>query len=362
MKTNATSLLAIALALLLCLAGTAFAEAQDTAPQLSDRLFDLQVAIGNKVYNCANTIEGLKAEGLRFEAAVVVPGRWYKVNNGRQSFEVAVDALDRDNWTEEDVYVCGYRINASDVPNARIFKDVVLGEATHKSFVEAFGPDGRDSDDHLFYTFNRRHVQAYIWFEDNGEDAPLRSVEITSSIPLRFGLGVSEQAGVEQEGLPDPSDFAFDQFVIDGKLYEGKLKVSDLLANGWRIDVSDADKELEPQGGMSYINTTDLTLFNGNGMMRAYAYNSGSGSNCPITAGTVLSVGVNVADGTSMIVADGITFGSTLDDVIATYGSNYSESEQDDYIRYTFKMGNSVRTIFNVMDGKVVYIEVQTGL
>ena len=351
---------ALALVLTLCLTAVAFAEGD--AQTISENLFDMQARVGNKVYSFADTIDGLKEQGIRFEESEYKPGYWYAVNNGRIPFYVEIDAFDRENATAEEIYVCGYRFNAADAPDVELPYGIKLGTATRKSVLETCGTPSSDGGDYLSYRFHRGYIYCYFRFESDAEDAPLKSVEATTSTPYNYGLGVSELAGVDAENLPDPSTFSFDQFIVDGKFYEGKLTVKDLMDNGWRIDRHDQDEELDPQGGKSFIIiTTPISMFNGRSMIRVYTFNSAEEGTCTVADADVVSVGVNQADGTSIIVADGITLGSTLDDVIATYGSNYEEEQSDDYVKYTFSMG-STKTSFNVIDNVVVYIEVKTGL
>ena len=363
MKTACIRFIALALISILCLSSAALAE---EAPALSDRLYDLQVKLGDKVYSCATTIDGLKEQGLRFEKDELQPGYYYNVNNGRASFMVLVDALDRNNAAPEDIYVCGYLLDASAAPNAEIIHGVVVGEATRKTILDAFGWPSNDYGNHMEYSFHRNYIGADFQFEGDADDSKLKEVRMHSRVPLCYGLEVSDQAGVEEEGLPAPTDFAFDQFILDGKLYEGKFRMQDLLDNGWRLSARDADEELKAQGDKSYfISVSDFVLFNGKTMIRAYVYNDASGEGtCKPAEAAVCSVGVNVADETGIILADGITNGSTLDEVTAVYGTNYETEDFPDsgYTKYKFQMGNSVLTTFNVMDGVVVYIEIQTGI
>ena len=114
--------------------------------------------------------------------------------------------------------------------------------------------------------------------------------------------------------------------------------------------------------GMCSVLAITTSLFNGIGMMRAYVYNDSTAEPCDVVDAIVGSMGVNIADETGIVLADGITNGSSFDDVVATYGTNYDERDEDDYKSYTFSMGSSVKTKFNVIDNTVIYIEIQTGI
>ena len=362
MKSIFAKLTALTLALALCLAAAALAE---EAPALSDSLYDLQVKLGNKVYRCADTVEGLKEQGLSFEAEELKPGYYYTVNTGRAFFSVVVDALDRENAAPEDLWVCGYRLDAAETPNAEIIHGIVVGEATRASVVEAFGAPTHDYGSSINYQFHRYTIDADFSFDGEGEDAKLTEVSFYSSIPKNYGPEVSELAGVEQEGLPAPADLSFDQFILDGKLYQGKFRLQDLLDQGWRLSAEAQGDQLEAQGDSSYfISVNTYTLFNGKSMINAFVYNDAAGEGtCSPAEAAVVSVGVNVADDTSILLADGITNGSTLDEVTAVYGTNYETYDNSDgYTEYTFRYGDHVVTKFNIMDDKVVYIEIQTGI
>ena len=111
------------------------------------------------------------------------------------------------------------------------------------------------------------------------------------------------------------------------------------------------------------ISGMEATYYNGRGFAQTFLYNPGSdgnGKNIPASEATALSVSVNQAYNTSMVLADGLTFGATLTDITATYGTNYKEEVKEGYTAYIFEMANT-RTTFHInSEGVVYYISLRT--
>jgi len=362
MKNTLRATLCLLLAALLALGCAAFAEPEAA---VSNDITRLEALINGKVYTFATTIDGLREQGINFSQESPAPGYWYTVDTGRVALDVLIDAASRDTATADDLYVCGYDLSADKAPQAVIYGGLTVGEMTPASVVAALGePNYGAGTSSLTYNFRRNYISMYFYFDGEGEDAPLRHVRLTSSIPYAFGLEVSELAGVEDDNLPDPKLFNFNQFILDGKYFDGsKLKVSDLIEKGWRVDARDAKKVLEAQSGNSVLISGDIIyLYNGVGMVQAFVWNideDGTGAECTLPEADVLYVGANVADRTSLIVADGLTFGSTLEEVQRTFGTNSKADVNDTYTYYEYTM-NGVRNGFSAgEDGVVFYVRVQ---
>lgn len=352
-----TLLLCLALLLLTCFVCPAsWAESADQKPDGS--MIKLEVLIGGHLYNCTGTIQDLLDQGLSFVREGREAGRFHEVTNGRKSFHVALDAVDRDNATEADTYVCGFSLDAKDDKGAEIAGGLVLGEATRKDAVAVFGE--RDSSSSYYIRWYSGNVMMYFVFDGEGEDALLTRVQFTSSIPYDYGCEISPLAGTEEENLPDPKTFSFNQFILDGKFYDGSVTLQQLQDNGWRLSASQKDIELDAQGTKSFfISGTDAVLFNGKSFMHAFVYNSAEEGTCPLSEGTILQVSAyNWDGGTDMIVADGIHIGSSFDDVQATFGTNYTEKAYDAYTEYTYETGDVVN-IIRVADGEVTGLTVR---
>ena len=345
------------LLMLSLLIGMTAAVAEDVAP--SERAIDMQVKVGNKVYSLACSIDAMKEQGLSFVSPDnAKAGSWAEVTSGRSAFHVYLNALDRENATEADTYVCGYLIRRNKTSNVTLPRGLDLATATRADVIAAYGATD-DTNAYVSYYFNRDYIRYYFIFESEAEDSLIKEVQMTSRIPVCFGVDFAEPS--TEENIPDPTSFTFAQFILDGHYYGEGVTLQKLQDNGWKLDASEANRELEPQGDKKFIILGYYTtLYNGRGMCRAFVYNPNKEEEgkCKLSEGTVISVGVNVADYTSMSVADGLTFGNTLEDVTATFGSNYTEEQEYDYTKYSFTTGNVVNE-FNIMDGKVVYMSVQ---
>ncbi len=327
---------------------------------VSDRLMDMQVKLGNKIYTFADSIDGIKAQGVRFVDDELKAGEFHEANNGRIAFKVKVGAADEKSTGSESLYVCGYEFNSKESLNAEISCGIKVGVSTRADVLNAFGtpttPNFTDKD-YLAYMLNYNYLLVRFYFSGNEDESTLIRVEAESDIPFSYGLEVSEFAGKEAENLPDPMTFNFDQFIIDGKFYEGALKLQDFLDNGWRLDSRIADKVLQDE-----YRTEDVVLFNGVNMIFVSVENRQGTDSLPIADGDVEYVGVLKADDTSIIVADGLTIGSSFEDVMATFGSNYFESVSGDYTTYSYHLGKTTNMFFvkdDIVEAISVYPESQ---
>ncbi len=351
---------AILLTVILLLSISMFSFAEDDA--FPGKLLDMKVEIGNNIYTISGKAEDLQAQGIRFVSKDLKPGYWFSVDNGRNSFKVLLDAADRDNASADETFVCGYQISGDECPNALISGGLQLGVTTCEQVNALYGEaaytsSNYDGSVYGVYHLARWYVNAEFSFESDKKDAVLTKVEVSTSIPYTFGTEVSELAGKEDNNLPDPSGFSFDQFILDGKFYDGHIMARDLLGNGWRVDTRNRNEQYEAQGDSWFIFTNGQILFNGKTMITVYPYNSASEGTCSLEEADVLTIGVGAEDATSIVLADGITILSPFEDVVKTFGSNYEETPREGYTEYKYKVAHSQYT-FNVTDGIVYYIAV----
>ena len=361
MKRAFLKILSLTLALMMICGTAAVAE---SAAELSDKVHLLEVKLGAKVYSFAGTVEEIQAQGIHFASDTIKPGYSYKADNGRQSFKVLVDAEDRDTATAENTFVCGYELTAENNGSAVIYGGIVVGEATRADLHAAWGEPGyTNGRDYENFKFMRDCVSIRVYYVSDAPDAQIKSVEARSDIILEYGMEVSKLAGIEDENLPDPTSFSFYQFILDGKFYDSRnLKVADLTDKGWRLSARDARQMLKPTGGGFLISGAIVYLFNGISTVQAFVYNAASdGDEIPLGECNILYIGANRGDNVSLIVADGLTIGSTFDEVKATFGTNYNEEPHEDkgYTFYEYTM-NDTRNGFSVgSDNTVIYIRVQ---
>ncbi len=359
MKTIIRTLLAALLTLSLLLGLLPAVAEEPLAP--SDKPIDMQVKVGKKIYTLAGPLSCLEEQGLSYvDPDRAKAGYWVEVTTGRTTFDVLLDAADRDNATPETTFVCGYQFERKESLNVTLPKGLDLATATRADVLAAYGTPSSEGDNYVAYRLNRDYVSLYFYFEEEGDTSLIKLLEFTSSIPYRFGCGITSEAATG-ENLPDPTDFTFSQFILDGVYYGDGITLQDLLDRGWVMDTAFVDDELKAQGGNSFfISGVRVVLYNGRGMMTVFLYNPAEEGTCKASEGEILSIGVNVADNTSLVVADGLTFGNTLDDVTATFGTNYNTDENDGYTAYSFQTGN-VKNTFNISGdpAAVSYIAIQ---
>lgn len=343
-------IVSLVLALMLCCMSIAFA--QTATP--SENPLDMEVMIGATVYNFSCTLDELEAQGITITDSELRDGYWHNANNGRAAFQVLLMGTKGDGT---DLSVCGVKIEPDGSQTFVLPCGIVMGESTYDDCLAAYGaPDNISA---FWVEFARDKVQYRIYFDDNNV---IREMQMISYGPLSWGFEFDDQAGVEQENLPDPFTMAFDEYILDGKLYKGQITLADLEENGWVLDhAADLSEEIAPQGNDLLINNSRLVLFNGESTLQVFPINRSTEETCTLAECSVLYIGVNSADNVSLVLADGITIGSSYDDVIATFGEATSEEDYSDdgYIYYKHKAMGSVTYGFSVADGEVIYIRVQ---
>ena len=341
----------------------ASATAEENAQILpSDNMLDMQAQIGDKVLTFEDTVANLESQGVSFGEGAK-PGKWNQVGIDGLSFYVLVDSF-------EQPRVHGYRLDPSITPDARIPKGLVIGNSTHGDVLQAYGLPDNDYTNSIEYYFFDGYINLTFWFDGDSEDAPIEKVECVSDICEFFGPEVSPLAGVKEEGLPDPQSLNLGQFILDGKLYQGRYTVQDLLAKGWRVSARDVDKEAQPtKHGVT--NLTYVTLFNGKSFAGAFVYNAKSETEtCSVMDADVAGLRIYTGFNSDIVLAKGVTLGSTLEEVIAVFGPDYTTDEvksiqnKPGYTRYSFDRNRDYQcsVTFSISDDRVFEIRMMTGI
>lgn len=350
---NILALLLTAL-LIMCAAAACAEETADTAP-LAEQL--MQVKIGGKTYSFAAPLEELTAQGITINASELKPDYWYTANNGRASFEVLLTATHGDS---SKLSVSGITIRPKDNQTYELYGGVVIGpqQGTREEICASFGKKPSEySYDGMNFCNNQ--VSVTVSYDDEGM---WERVQIDSDIPSAYGFEYSELAGAAQENLPDPKTMAFDEYIIDGKLYKGKITLADLEANGWLADVTvGLNTSVEPQGNDIFVSNPVIDCYNGRGMLRVFPINRSTTDTCKLSECGVLYVGVGKSNDVDVVLADGITLGSPYADAVAVFGeASYTRDESDKgYIMYRHNVVNSMTYEFSVTDGVITYIQIQ---
>jgi len=352
-------------AIVLCLVllcSAAFAEFVPTPHPL-----DFEILVGKSQYSFPMSIAQAKEAGIIFddEAGIytnktLLDGKAIKVpaGNGRSAFYAHImltpEAVVTKNYNENTLYVGGVDVESDSPQSIELPGGLILGKSTFDECMAAYGePDYMsDEKDYASYDFNRDYTTIKLRFKDGILDNAEGFTHLG-----RFGLEFSPAAPDAEPA--DPTTIPYSSFILNGKLYNGKLTYRDLEADGWKIDSRLLERELEPAGSF-IIMGLNTYLYNGEGLLNVFLYNPSENENCSVEDASVLYVGAGYADNVSFVLADGLTFGSTLDDVTASFGDNADIEEKEGYTFHTYSgLSNGAACSFSVADNEVFYLRVQ---
>ena len=199
------------------------------------------------------------------------------------------------------------------------------------------------------------HLRWSIYFESTGTTAKVRKVVAHSMIPAVFGVDF-EAADEQGAELPDVSSMAFTDFILEGVHYTAGTTVQDLLDNGWVLD-SGFDETVKGASSALVYGCPGY-IYNGTGLAYIKAYNYAD-TEASINDCIVNYVEVYNSYKTSLIFADGITIGSTLEEAEATLGAHASESEENGVTTYGYTVLNGVDYTIHVEDGVIVQMAIE---
>ena len=319
-------------------------------------LLKMQLEIDGKVYTLSGYLKDILAQGITvteledgwFNQAILVPGYWYSAKVGETQFRILLS----EDRIADDVYVSGLRINQISTPNAE-YAGLRLGKTTYREIQKNLGDPHRSNDGEARYYYKSQYAYADFDFESAKTRAPLKQIEIVDATPFLYGPGVSEQAGVEDDNLPNPEDLQKNEFILDGKFYSGKISVADLMENGWRLNAKDVGMELKPRSS-NVIGGTSILMYNGIGLINVSCYNSSTDVPCSVEDGMVLAINVKDSYGTSILTEKGFTNGANLKDVEKAF-DNIEVEQSKDFTKYHVKADG---IIFRVVDKTVIEITV----
>lgn len=349
--------LLLALMLTLCTGALAEVTPSEAAALPSADPLDMQAMIGNKIYDFACTLEEIEEQGINIVEDELKEGYWHAANNGRASFRLLLMGTLGDT---EELSVAGVSFVPEGTQVFTMPGGLVVGKHTQADALAAYGTPHVDNDYCDWFQFTRGKIEYRVYY--NEETDTIREFQMISRAPLSWGFEFDGQAGVEEKDLPDPSAMDFDEYILDGKLYKGRISLDDLEENGWVLDHGeDLNAELEPQGDMMFVLNTILVCYNGESTLQVFPINRSCDAACKLGECDVMYIGVGETDGASIVLADGLTIGSSYDDVLATFGeaAHVEDHSEDGYIYYEHKAMGSVTYGFSVYDGIVKYIRVK---
>lgn len=344
---------AIVLSMMLAACGCAAAE---TVVTPSEAPLDMEAMIGGKIYTFACTLEELEEQGVRISEEELKEDCWHSANNGRAAFEVLLQGTKGES---EELSVAGAKF----VPDGnQVFTmpgGIVVGQSTKEDCIAAYGETNVGTTNTNWFKMARDKVQYRVSYD---EDMVVKEFQLISEGPLSWGFEFDGQAGAEQTDLPDPTAMAFDEYILDGKLYKGQITLADLEANGWVLDHSaDLESMIEPQGDKWLVINPILVMYNGESTLQVFPINRSTEEERALGECEVLYIGVNEADGVSLVLADGLTIGCAYSDVETLFGKagNIDEYEEEGYTYYEHEVMGGITYGFSVYDGIVKYIRVK---
>ncbi len=209
-----------------------------------------------------------------------------------------------------------------------------------------------------YYSF-LGHESLTIYFDSANADAAAKHIFAESDIIGSYGSAVSAQAGVEQSDLPAVEDMAFNQFVLDGKLYQSGDTLQKLLDNGWILPASRAaDTMIEALDG-SRASGDRFDLYNGSGIVTVAVYNT-MDSECALAECEINEVTVDANGNVSFTAADGLKLGSSYADAAALLGEATSpKTNEDGSTVNTFSVLNNLKYEITDINGSVSNISIR---
>lgn len=344
----ATLLMVIAL-----LMGTAFAETPD---------IHTVVLPSGKSYTFPMSADECEAAGIALpELGALSAGQYYpsvSVNNGREQFCVRVEM---DAATGE-FCVTGFDLTLNDSADATL-AGITLGKTTQTEVYELLGADRNGTlpgtSDSMTYYYYMDHEILSIFFDSADANAVAKHIIVFSDLVSTYGMQASAQAGVEDENLPEATDLAFNQFILNGKLYQSGDTLQTLLDNGWILPAShSADQMIAARDG-SRASGDRFDLYNGNSIVEVAVYNT-SESECTLADCLINQIVVDQESRAALTVSDGLTIDSNAADAAQIFGQAAQNSSNDDgTIVNTFKVLNNLQFEITELDGVVTNISIR---
>lgn len=353
MKHCSVKFAGLLLVIALLLVGTAFAETPD--------IHTLVLPSGSS-YTFPMSADACEAAGIPLpELEPLSAGQYYPsvtVNNGREQFAVRVEM----DATTGEFCVTGFDLSLTDIADATL-AGITLGKTTQTEVYELLGADswgklpGEGED--MTYYYYMGHDTLAIYFDSAKADAVVKHIIVSSDLVSTYGTQFSAQAGVEDENLPAAADLAFNQFILDGKLYQSGDTLQTLLDNGWILPAGrSVDTMIAAREG-SRASGDRFDLYNGSSMVTVAVYNTAE-TECALADCLINQVVAEQEGGAALTVADGLTITSDAADAARIFGEAASQSsEEDGTVVNTFKVLNGLEYEITELDGVVTGVAIR---
>ena len=385
-----TIIMLLAIVLLFSAFGTALAFADEEENAAFSSFTDLEVKLDGKTYFFSNSLDSIREQGIALPDSVTA-GRWVRIENGEQSYEVQIDQVAEETG---ELCVSGIRLYADNLESAEIANGITLGKTTAREIYELLGASFSGTPGDPFeYSYRAFHDYLRVRFKfSTGENlsfdevtkakekagswgnflenerfgnAVLSMIEITNDIPSAFGMLPGEIAKLQSTASDlDRADLGFDSFLLNGVLYHGHVTVRQLMDNGWKIDIRNADKDYEAIGNSGAINSWSVFMYDGKSLVEVFPYNGATEGNCKLEDCDVLEIRALEEDGARLVIVGGLTDGCDFAAVQRLFDGEFQdnqksfrEEELQAYTRYSYQIEQSSYT-FHVVDGKVIELGV----
>lgn len=259
--------------------------------------------------------------------------------------------------------VTGFNLNVNDTTADASLAGITLGKTTQSEVYELLGADNKGTQpgtsDSMTYYYFMGHESLTIYFDSADANAAARHIIVSSDLPGTYGTQVSEKAGVAEENLPAAADLAFNQFILDGKLYQSGDTLQALLDNGWILPATrSADKMIEARRG-SRASGDRFDLYNGSSIVEVAVYNT-SEAECPLSDCKINQIVVDQDGKAALTVADGLTVSSTASVAAKLFGDASNQSAEDDgSVVNTYTVLNNLEYAITELDSVVTGISIR---
>ena len=350
----------------------ALKEPAEVPVDLSDNLYDFQVAINGTVYQFPMWYSDMETLGWQFK--------------GRLSGTLGADEYTREKWWKEGIniytslynpsintiaysesIVCSIELTDRDLGNCDW--DIILPGgiqwkvSSYDDIIAAYGDPSYEREDDTSYDlrYDFASYHQYVSLVVSKEDGVLKDIDITNMVELE-GLdnSVNEEVPDIVKAYQAPESLSDDlheyNVQLEGVVYALPCPVSALVENGFTIDTSKSDMELAAG------NTGSAVLCYGDRVLavdvKNYADYATTIENCFVTSLKTWGLRTDV----DIVFPGNIKLGDSEDSLKQVLkGVKYFKEKDGDFIYYWMtdaeKTAPEIYT-FIVTNGKIMYMDV----
>ena len=155
-----------------------------------------------------------------------------------------------------------------------------------------------------------------------------------------------------------PEELKENEFILDNAFHTGHVRMSALLADGWKLDPEDEGKEYEPRTSINTISTRSVPMTKGDLKIDVSPYNLSTKEPCTIEETEILMIRVEESSGVPFYIENGLSFDATAETIKEIYGDDIELDERKGFVYYDVPKMN-VRVSFVVEGDDVTAIKLR---